>query len=99
MWGSGGEGNSKLVALLQEITRLPLVAELLTLFGAGLLPISMAAPLGEKERAAAFAAPNPLAWIELCAPLLGHVCVPRPEKIFGYDCKKSNSYMLHVIQL
>jgi hypothetical protein len=37
--------------LLQEITQLPLVAELLTLFGAGLLPISMAAPLGEKERA------------------------------------------------
>ena len=49
--------------LLQEISQLSLVSELLKLFGAGLLPISMAAPLGEKEHAAAFAAPNPLAWI------------------------------------
>jgi hypothetical protein len=61
------------------------------------LPISMAAPLGEKERAAAFAAPNPLAWIELCAPLLAHYCAPRPESIFGYDCSTSNSYMLRVM--
>jgi hypothetical protein len=35
--------------LLQEISQLSLVSELLKLFGAGLLPISMAAPLGEKE--------------------------------------------------
>jgi hypothetical protein len=34
----------------------------------GLLPLSMAAPLGEKERAAAFSEENPLAWIKLCPP-------------------------------
>ncbi len=63
-------------ALLREITQLPLVAELLTLFGGGLLPISMAAPLGEKERTAAFTEPHPLAWVDLCAPLFGYVRAP-----------------------
>ncbi len=46
--------------VLREITELPLVAELLKLFSAGLLPISVAAQLGEKQRSAAFAAPHPL---------------------------------------
>jgi hypothetical protein len=77
--------------LLQEITRLPLVAELLTLFGAGLLPISVAAPLGEKERVAAFAAPQPLAWIELYAPLLAHVCALRPEKCLATIAQRASA--------
>jgi hypothetical protein len=84
-------------ALLKEITELPLVAELLTLFGDGFLPISVAAPLGEKERAAAFAAPHPLVWIVLYAPRLCYDHAPRPEKIFGYDCTTNNSYMLRVV--
>jgi hypothetical protein len=67
-------------ALLKEITELPLVAELLTLFGDGFLPISVAAPLGEKERAAAFAASHPLVWIVLYAPRLCYDHAQRPEK-------------------
>ena len=78
-------------ALLKEITQLPLVAELLTLFGDGFLPISVAAPLGEKERAAAFAAPHPLNWIVLDAPRLSCIHAPRPEKVFRYECTTHNS--------
>jgi len=55
----------------------------------------MAAPLGEKERAAAFAAAHPLACIDLCPPVIASV--PAPETIFGYDCNTKNSYMLRVV--
>jgi hypothetical protein len=44
------------------------VVEPLLLMKAGLVPASMAAPLGEKERAAAFDEDNPMAWIELQPP-------------------------------
>ena len=44
------------------------VAETLFLMKAGLVHASMAAPLGEKERAAAFDQDNPMAWIELQPP-------------------------------
>ena len=80
--------------LLEEITRLPMVEELIALFG--LLPISMAALLGEKERAAAFAAVHPLACIDLCPPVIASVPAD-VETIFGYDCTTKNSYMLRVV--
>ncbi len=85
---------------LEKITHLPLVAELLTIFQAGLLPISMGAPLCEKERNAAFAAPHPLAWVDLCdicAPLLGYVCAPCPETNICYECTTHKSSMLRVV--
>ncbi len=41
--------------IFKEIMKTPLVAQLLFLFERGFLPATMAAPLGEKERAAAFA--------------------------------------------
>jgi hypothetical protein len=66
------------------------------LFRAGLLPISVAAQLGEKQRSAAFAAPHPLAWIDLCAPLVAS-SGPVLETIFGYDCRTDNSHMLRVV--
>jgi hypothetical protein len=55
----------------------------------------VAAPPGEKERAAAFAAAHPLACIDLCPPVIASV--PAPETIFGYDCNTKNSYMLRVV--
>jgi hypothetical protein len=82
--------------VLRDITKLPLVAEVLKLFRAGLLPISVAAQLGEKQRSAAFAAPHPLAWIDLCAPLVASYG-PVLESIFGYECRTDNSHMLRVV--
>jgi hypothetical protein len=52
--------------ILKEIMEIPLVAQLLMLFERGFLPATMAALLGEKERAAAFAEKHPLAWIDIC---------------------------------
>ena len=43
--------------------------------------ISMAAPLSEKQRSAAFAAPHPLAWVDICAPLFASV----PDRKSFYD--------------
>jgi len=67
--------------LFQEIAQLLLVEAIVKLFHAGLLPISMAAPLSEKQRSAAFAAPHPLAWVDICAPLFASV----PDRKSFYD--------------
>ncbi len=53
---------------LQIVTSDETVADVLALMKAGLVPASMAAPLGEKERAAAFDEYNPMAWMELKPP-------------------------------
>ena len=73
----------------------PLVQELLEIFTARYLPATMAAELGEKERAAAFAEPHPLAWIDFDAPVL--VASNRRDNVFGYSCVTERSYMLRVV--
>ena len=59
--------------ILKEIMQIPLVAQLLMLFERGFLPATMAALLGEKERAAAFAEKHPLAWIDIYPPVLASI--------------------------
>ena len=81
--------------LFLEIMQDPLVHELLEYFDAGYVPATMAAELGEKERAAAFAEPHPLAWIDLDAPVI--VASNRRENVFGYSCITERSYMLRVV--
>jgi hypothetical protein len=78
-----------------EILQEPLVQELLELFTAGYLPATVAAELGEKERAAAFAEPHPLAWIDFDTPRI--VPSDRQETVFGYSCATDCSYMLRVV--
>jgi hypothetical protein len=78
-----------------EILQEPLVQELLEIFTAGYLPATMAAELGEKERAAAFAEPHPLAWIDFDTPRI--VPSDRQETVFGYSCATDCSYMLRVV--
>ena len=77
-----------------EILQDPLVQELLEIFTAGYLPATMAAELGEKERAAAFAEPHSLAWIDFDPPRI--VPSKRQETVFGYSCATDDSYMLRV---
>lgn len=81
--------------LFLEILQDPIVHELLEFFAAGYVPATMAAELGEKERAAAFAEPHPLAWIDLDAPVI--VASNRRENVFGYSCITERSYMLRVV--
>ena len=81
--------------LFLEILQDPLVHELLEFFKAGYVPATMAAELGEKERAAVFAEPHPLAWIDLDAPVI--VASNRRENVFGYSCITERSYMLRVV--
>lgn len=75
--------------------QIPLVAERLKLFGNGFLPATVAAPLGEKERAAAFAEVHPLAWIDICPPVIASN--PAPEIVFGKRCVTKHGYMLRVV--
>jgi hypothetical protein len=74
---------------LKEIVDIPLVAQLLMLFERGFLPATMAALLGEKERAAAFAEKHPLAWIDICPPVLASN--PAPEKFVVTDASPSTA--------
>ncbi len=80
---------------LRCITQDDMVAELLQLFKAGLLPMSMAAPLGEKERAAAFSEEDPLAWIDICPP--ADASTATTTTMFGYPCQTRRSFMLRVV--
>jgi hypothetical protein len=61
--------------------------------------ISMAAPLGEKERTAAFAAPHPLAWIDLSDPLLAFASVRDSRCVHGLLQKAQNIFGLKLLCL
>jgi len=87
-----------------------IVAEILVLCKAGLMPASIAAPLGAKECAAAFDEDHPVAWIQLRPPSTSSPkvskfapnCAAAPmdapaSKMFGYPCKTEKSFMLHVV--